>query len=160
MSIEMVAALRVPFDEVPASARARALIDGVLAYVGRFGASEEQLALSMRMVVGDALDAHDDPRGVLIFPVVDELPRHPTYDGVIAEIGASGLWIRPPEAREAASLAEAILGDGTDGAEMLRDARKVLFDAPVRPITHSEVELEIQALEARARRILSGQDDD
>jgi hypothetical protein len=112
------------------------------------------------MVVGSALDAHDDPRGVLIFPVVEGLPRHPTYDGVIAEVGASGLWIRPPAEREAAGLAEALMGDGKDGAELLRDARKVLFDFPVRPVTQSEVELEIEALEYRARRILSGHADD
>lgn len=160
MSIEMVAVLRVPFDEIPASARARALIDGVMAYVGRFGATEAQLALALRMIVGDALDGHDDPRGVLVFPTGDGLPRHPTYDGVVAEISASGLWIRPPRAGAAAALAETMLGDGKDGAEMLRDARKVLFDYPVRPITQSEVDVEIDALEARARRILAGEDEE
>jgi hypothetical protein len=160
MTVEMVAALRVPFDAVPASARARALIDGVLAYVGRFGASEQQLGLALRAVVGEALAEHDDPRGVLVFPVTDALPRAPTYEGVCNERAAAGLWLRPPSAAAAGEMAELLFGLDQGGADAVADARKALFDLPVRAVTAGEVDLEIAALEARARRILAGEADE
>ncbi len=43
--------------------------------------------------LGDALaHAHDDPRGVLFFPD-DKEPEGSTYDAVVAEVEAHGIWI-------------------------------------------------------------------
>src|SRR5689334_16015608 len=55
-------------------------------FVGFEGTALDEHALNVRRILGDALDAHDDPRGLLIFPDVAE-PRGRSYDAIVAELG-------------------------------------------------------------------------
>jgi hypothetical protein len=92
MSIDAVALLRGRDLPLPAGILLRTLDDGVLVFtLARFSADLEQMALAVRLRLGDALDAHRDDRGVFLVPDVAE-PRAMTYEGVIAEIGEAGVW--------------------------------------------------------------------
>ena len=107
MSIDIVALLRGP-----APSRARGvvrLVEGgcLFATLQRWIDDDDELAFVVRSTVGDALDAHDDPRGVLVFPDVAE-PAAPSYDGVVAELGRDARWVPrvsadwlPPRLRDA-----------------------------------------------------------
>jgi hypothetical protein len=55
------------------------------------GAAPDELALALRELVGDPLDAHDDPRGVLFFA---DVWNHDGdgYDAILARIGKDGVW--------------------------------------------------------------------
>lgn len=69
------------------------LDDGVLALTPfGFDTEPDELALGLRKLLGDALDAHDDARGIYVFPSVAR-PRARTYEGVIDELGELGMWV-------------------------------------------------------------------
>jgi hypothetical protein len=51
----------------------------------------DEHALALRKLLGPALDAHDDPRGVLFFPDVAE-PRAKSYEKLVKELGGAGVW--------------------------------------------------------------------
>jgi hypothetical protein len=92
MSIDAVALLRGRDLPLPAGILLKTLDDGVLVFtLARFSADLEQMALAVRLRLGDALDAHRDERGVFLLPDVAE-PRATTYEGVIAEVGEAGVW--------------------------------------------------------------------
>lgn len=55
------------------------------------GAAPDELALSLRQLMGNALDAHDDPRGILFFADVWE-PKGTSYDEIVARVGQDGAW--------------------------------------------------------------------
>lgn len=55
------------------------------------GTVPDELALSLRELLGDALDTHDDPRGILFFADIWE-PAGATYDEIVARIGKDGVW--------------------------------------------------------------------
>lgn len=55
------------------------------------GAAPDELALGLRNLIGDALDAHDDPRGILFFADIWE-PAGTNYDQIVARIGKDGVW--------------------------------------------------------------------
>lgn len=44
-----------------------------------------------RRVLGSALDAHADPRGMLFFPSICE-PRANSYDAIVREVESAGVW--------------------------------------------------------------------
>ena len=93
MGIDAVALLRGTEHAIPPHRHVRKLADGLMIHTGvRFGAAPDELGGALRAVLGDALDAHADPRGVFVLPDVAE-PRAPTYEGVIAEIGEAGEWV-------------------------------------------------------------------
>jgi hypothetical protein len=48
-------------------------------------------ALSLRRMLGPALDAHDDPRGILFFPDVS-YPKSTGYDAIVEETSEAGFW--------------------------------------------------------------------
>jgi DNA-binding CsgD family transcriptional regulator len=51
----------------------------------------DEHALDLRCMLGSALDAHHDPRGILFFPdVVD--PKTEGYEAIIAEMLEVGIW--------------------------------------------------------------------
>ncbi len=94
MSIDAVALLRGRSSELPSGLLVKLLDDGVLAFtLAKYGADTDALGAMLRERLGAAIDAHGDPRGVFVFPDVAE-PRSVTYDGVIAEIGAGGVWVK------------------------------------------------------------------
>ncbi len=50
--------------------------------------------LWMHNTLGDALDEHDDPRGVFLYPDVCE-PRGRRYANIVAEVADAGVWVQP-----------------------------------------------------------------
>lgn len=92
MAIDAIALLRVPPAAIPADRVIRVLDDGVLVRTGaRFDEEPEALADILCDALGDALDDHEDPRGVLLIPSVAD-PKATTYDAVVEEIGEGGTW--------------------------------------------------------------------
>jgi hypothetical protein len=55
------------------------------------GAAPDEHALALRQLLGAALDAHDDPRGILFFPDVLE-PKGADYDAIASAVGRAGVW--------------------------------------------------------------------
>ncbi|APR87415.1 hypothetical protein A7982_12764 [Minicystis rosea] len=92
MGIDAVALLRGTELEISPRLLVRKLADGLLVHTGvRFGGAPDELGLALRGILGSALEAHQDARGVFVLPDVAE-PRAQTYEGVIAEIGEAGEW--------------------------------------------------------------------
>ena len=98
MGIDAVALLRIPNLVVPLDSfglsrfveqRAdAALLNTMIRFEGT---AADQHALYLRQTLGDALDAHDDPRGVFFFPDVCE-PRGQSYDAIVRELASVGVW--------------------------------------------------------------------
>jgi len=99
MSIDAVAVLKIPRLPAPPSGfgltypvehRGDATL---LSTFDRFdGPTPDEHALALRRMLGDALDAHDDPRGILVFPDV-AWPRAQSYAAIVAELSQVGLWV-------------------------------------------------------------------
>lgn len=96
MSIDAVALVRIPAAAlesggVPRS-RLNPLIDATLVYTGApFGAEPDEHGIALRHLLGDALDLHDDPRGILIIPDVAEV-QSTRYQAAVDEVGEAGVW--------------------------------------------------------------------
>src|SRR5688572_3529136 len=98
--MDAVALLKGTDYQLPARLHAVKLDDATLVHTGvGFGGDVEMLAYGVRTSIGDALDKHDDSRGVFIMPDVAE-PRAKTYEGVLAEIGEAGEWVPKAPAGE------------------------------------------------------------
>jgi hypothetical protein len=92
MSIDALALLKGRDLPLPSGLLLKTLDDGVLVVTHqRFGGDLEELGSALRHLLGDALDRHDDARGVFVIPDVAE-PRARTYDCVVDEIGEAGEW--------------------------------------------------------------------
>jgi hypothetical protein len=98
MSIDLVAILRIanmPAPRSPFGERGRVehRADATLYHTfARFsGCDPDEHALHLRRVLGDALDAHDDARGIMCFPDVCE-PRAGTYAALVDEVWSAGVW--------------------------------------------------------------------
>lgn len=92
MSIDAVALVRIPGWQPAPQLFAIALEDAFLVpTTAPFASEPDELGLALRDRLGDALDRHDDPRGVFMLPDVAS-PRGKTYDAVIEEIGEAGVW--------------------------------------------------------------------
>jgi hypothetical protein len=98
----------------PETASVRVLDDGSLLFstFTRYREIEADRDAGRAMLSTALADAHDDRRGVLFFPDVCE-PRGRSYDAVVQEVEAAGVWIpaRPltdaeVEARAARMVAE------------------------------------------------------
>lgn len=85
----------------------------------------EQLGLVIRALLGDALDGHDDERGVFTFPAAAK-PDAKTYAAAIEEVGEMGEWVprataedMPAGEGDLAALAGDLLGGmGPDVMEL------------------------------------------
>ena len=90
MSIDAVALVRIPAAAlesggVPRS-RMNPLIDATLVYTGSpFGSEPDEHGIALRHLLGDTLDLHDDPRGVLIIPDVAEV-QSTRYQAAVDEV--------------------------------------------------------------------------
>ena len=98
MGVDAVALLRIPKLEAPRSAFGAAHLvqhrgkASLLHTFNRFdGTAADEHALAVRQLLGSTLDAHDDPRGILIFPDVCE-PKARSYDAIVRELGSAGVW--------------------------------------------------------------------
>lgn len=145
MGIDAVALLKGNDLEVPEHLHVQRLEDATLVHTGvGFGEDLEMLAYAIRTSVGDALDRHDDPRGIFVLPDVAE-PSAKTYDGVVAEIGEAGEWVRTIPAGEVpASLLAA--PEGSFEA-MMGQAMQALGDANLAEIQRALASGDYSALE-------------
>jgi hypothetical protein len=107
MSVDLVAILRIanmPVPRLPVFANAPNSpvhevgmvvhrTDATLYHTfDKFSASDpDEHALNLRRVLGVALDAHDDPRGIMCFPDVCE-PRAGNYAALVDEVWSAGFW--------------------------------------------------------------------
>jgi hypothetical protein len=107
MSVDLVAILRIANMPVPRSPVFANVPDSPVLETGmvehrtdatlyhtfdKFSASDpDEHALHLRRVLGAALDAHDDPRGIMCFPDVCE-PRAGNYAALVDEVWSAGFW--------------------------------------------------------------------
>ena len=98
MGIDAVALLRIRKLTAPPGAHAAEFFvehrgkASLLHTFNRFSAATaDEHALLLRRLLGPTLDAHDDPRGILLFPDVCE-PKGRSYDAIVREVEAAGVW--------------------------------------------------------------------
>jgi hypothetical protein len=120
VSIDVIALLRVPSP--PAHRVIRKLDDGWLLHFGRWYDADDEIAFQIRSALGETLDAHDDPRGILVFPDVASPSAH-TYDGIVRELGDDARWVP----RVSADFLPRSLRDAKEGSveAMTRDAHEL-----------------------------------
>ncbi len=110
MAIQAIALLSIADLQLPAEPpvdkrlRVQRIDDAVLLHTGLgFSAEPEELARGVRGILGEALDAHADPRGIFFIPDV-AAPKARNYAAVVAEVGEGGMWGSLPDESSAASL--------------------------------------------------------
>lgn len=98
MSIDAVALLLIPALPAPRTEfGAEHLVEHrgdaslLHTFASFYGVPPDERALALRRLLGPALDAHHDPRGVLFFPDVCE-PRGASYDAIVQEVSGAGEW--------------------------------------------------------------------
>lgn len=90
MPITALALLRIAQPETPH--RVDVLSDGVLVHTtSAFSSDPEELTMALATALGEAVFAHDDPRGIFFVPSV-AAPKATSYDALIAEVGEGGVW--------------------------------------------------------------------
>ncbi len=117
MAMDAIAVLRATSPEIEGSPYiVRLLDDGVLVATGaRFDSPPSAIGVALRLLLGEALDLHQDPRGVFVYPDVVEAQGR-TYDAVLDEMGEGGFWCpmnaeAGPEGPEAVEAMMAGLAD-------------------------------------------------
>ncbi len=151
MGIDALALLKGNDLQLPARLQVKRLEDATLVHTGvGFGEDLETLAYAIRTSVGDALDHHDDARGIFVLPDV-AAPKATTYDGVIEEIGEAGEWVRAMPAGEVpASLIEA--PEGSFEA-MMGQAMQALGDTNLADIQRALASGDFGALEQLQKKM-------
>lgn len=100
MGIDAVAVLRIANLVPPATEFGTHGVEhrgdaSLIATYNRFDAADpDEHALNLRRLLGSALDAHDDPRGILFFGDVG-YPNGMTYEAIVSELtsaGGGGVW--------------------------------------------------------------------
>jgi hypothetical protein len=98
MSIDAMAVLKIPKLPAPKTEWGGSYLvyhrgDCSLLYtMAHFhGSAPEELALLVRQILGDGLDAHADARGIFFYPDVCE-PLGDTYERIVAELQSAGVW--------------------------------------------------------------------
>lgn len=127
-------ALRTALGDAPDAVSA--LEDGLLVTTGLSMRSLEpdQLAAALASRLGDALAAHDDQRGVFVFPSVVQ-PKAQSYDAVIDEVAEAGEWL-PVEAADVGPAGapdlEALMGGMMQafGPQLMEMARGMMEQNP------------------------------
>jgi hypothetical protein len=94
MATLAIALLRLPDLDTQGRARVVKLDDAVLLHTNiDFGSEPEAIIAAIRAAAGDdAVDDHEDDRGILVIPAVAR-PKAKRYDEVIAEVADLGMWI-------------------------------------------------------------------
>lgn len=89
------------FRAMGRSLEARALDDcTTLNLAFRFDTPESTLGSVLRRDLGELIEAHDDERGVFVYPSVAHL-QATDYEGALEELGEGGMWVSIPEAEGA-----------------------------------------------------------
>lgn len=173
MGIDAVAVLRImalpaPKTEVGTSYFVEHAGDATLLHtMDRYeGLAPDEHALAVRRILGDALDRHQDERGILFFPDVYE-PRGRTYTAIVREIGGGGFWAPvvsadhvPARITAAAPgsieelVAEAMRVMGPEGrglvevAQLMYPSRVLMGGAPIDPASERAYREHVAPLEA------------
>jgi hypothetical protein len=173
MGIDAVAVLKImalpaPKTEVGTSHFVQHAGDATLLHtMERYdAAAPDEHALTLRRILGDALDRHHDDRGILFFPDVYE-PRGRTYSAIVREVGGGGVWApivtldhvpRRITAAAAGSIeelvAEAMRVMGPDGrrlvevAQLVYPSKVTTGGAPIDPLHETEYRKAVAPLEA------------
>ncbi len=95
MPINALVLLRadLTLPEAAHSMRLEALDDCTLIHTSvPFETDADELVARLRDVFGDALDEHDDPRGLFVLPEVAR-PKARAYLDVLEEVGEGGQWV-------------------------------------------------------------------
>ena len=94
MATLAIALLRLPDLDTQGRARVVKLDDAVLLHTNiDFSSEPEAIIAAIRLAAGDdAVDDHEDDRGILVIPAVAR-PKAKRYDDVIAEVADLGMWI-------------------------------------------------------------------
>jgi len=94
-TIEAVALVRIPEWEPPEDADVRELEDGsALVFLEvPYESEEDEILNALDDVLGDALIAQDDDRGVFVLPDASEPEDAESYDAVLAAASEAGRWI-------------------------------------------------------------------
>jgi hypothetical protein len=94
MATLAIALLRLPDLDTQGRARVVKLDDAVLLHTNiDFGSEPEAIIAAVRAAAGDdAVDDHEDERGILVIPAVAR-PKAKRYDEVVAEVADLGMWI-------------------------------------------------------------------
>lgn len=132
MSLEAIALLRLA-DHVLRDGDVR-LSDALLVRTGASFASEpEALALGLRRLLGDALEGHEDLRGVFIVPSValEAATAAGDYAAAIEAIGEAGMWVTLAEDVTTArpTMVEALMARAMDGDELDPEALQTAVQA-------------------------------
>ncbi len=94
MTIDAVALLRIPGFTPPEDADIRELTDGFLLFLDvEFENDPEAILDALDEALGEALEKHDDERGVFVLPDAAEPEDAETYEAVIAAVGDAGIFI-------------------------------------------------------------------
>ena len=84
------------FRAMGRSLEARALDDcTTLDLAFRFDTPEATLGSVLRRDLGTLIEAHDDSRGVFVYPSVAQL-KATTYEAALEELGEGGMWVAIP----------------------------------------------------------------
>lgn len=129
MAINAVALLRVPASSLPGTLRVIALDDAVLVHTSEsFGSEPDELAELLHDLLGDVLSTHEDARGIFILPSIAS-PKARSYDAVIAEIGAGGMWAPRLEVDDGFVLPDGLGGLGAVLSSMVQNMPQSVLDA-------------------------------
>src|SRR5262245_49092015 len=116
MSIDAVALLKGKDLALPDDLKRTSLDDATLVNTG-LDLSSSELAIELSETLGEALDAHDDSRGVFVMPAKVQ-PKARSYQAVIDEVGELGMWVETVEAEPMMMPDMSALGSGAFGALM------------------------------------------
>jgi hypothetical protein len=144
MSLDAFALLRLPHSTVTARSPEGVIVltDAVLLETGAsFAAEPAELAIGLRRLLGEALDAHDDTRGVYFLPAAAVEPARSagSYAAVIEAIGEAGMWIAPVEEGATArpTMVEALMARAMDGEEIDPEALQGAVQASLAQLADS-----------------------
>jgi hypothetical protein len=144
MSLDAFALLRLPHSAVSARSPEGviALTDAVLLKTGAsFAAEPAELAIGLRRLLGETLDAHDDTRGVYFLPAAAVEPARGagSYAAVIEAIGEAGMWVAPVEEGTTArpTMVEALMARAMDGEEIDPEALQGAMQASLAQLADS-----------------------
>lgn len=130
MSMQAAAIVRIDAQSVRAAlasageekVRIEALDDATIVDLGiGLGSEPEELAARLRALLGDVLDAHEDPRGVPVYPSTYSLQAR-AWDAAVEELGEAADWVKVAEggamAADVANVLSAFGLDPSDVAQM------------------------------------------
>lgn len=135
MSLDAVALLRIPSFSPPDDLDVRELDDGFLLFLDvPYEDDPDAILDAIVDAVGQALEGHDDERGIFVLPDAAEPEDASTYEEVIAAVGDAGMFLAPDDDDEeglpvdVTAAAEAVIGQMFEslGAGSMQDLARAL----------------------------------